>query len=236
MGDAFGQALLDHYLGRREQPLLQRDGTHTLVHRIDEYYFRDFEQVPDPEWLEGWLTGPLLDMGAGAGRDSLHFQNRFETMALEISESLVTLLRNRGVKEVCHGDMFNLTDHFERRRFRSALGVGIQVGQSRSMEGLRVFLEDLAAVTTADATAVVDGYDPNREGADEMLGYREDATPGLAFRVLHYQYGDIVGKNRLFRLFSPERFREATTGTDWTVVDLRYPHDTYHYRIALEKG
>lgn len=233
MTDAFGRALLDHHRGEREAPLYQRDGEEVLEHPIGDFYFGDFAAEPGSEWLASRLEGPLLDVGAGAGRDALHFQERFETVAIEVSEYLVTLLRERGVADARHGDMFTLRDDFGRDQFRSALLVGTQLGLVKSRQGLRAFLDDLAYVTTADATAVVDCYDPTYEGAAEMLGFRADPTPGLAYRVLTYEYDGTTDETLLLRLFSPERLEEAARRSGWAVEEIYRPHDAYYYRAEL---
>ncbi|SDE81989.1 methyltransferase domain-containing protein [Halorientalis regularis] len=236
MPSAFGQALLDQYRGERETPLHQRDGEASKVHPVEDFYFGEFPDEPAADWVTTWLDGPLLDLGAGAGRDSLHFQDRFETVALDVDPALVTLMDERGVTDVRRGDMFALPERFARDRFRSVLCVGTQLGLSKSMQGLRSLLDDLAAVTTADGTVVVDGYDPTDEGAPDMLGFRADPTPGLAFRVVTYEYDGTVDPTLLFRLVSPDRLREAAAKTVWRVADVRRPHDAYYYRTALEKA
>jgi len=236
MTDAFGRAILDHHRGNRETPLWQCDGEERLRHPIQDFYFEPFD--PDSEagaWLDERLDGPLVDLGAGAGRDALYFQERFETVALEVSEHLVQTLEERGVEDARRGDMFDLRSQFERDRFRSALALGTQVGLAGSMRRLREFLGDLAHVTTPDATAVVDTYDPEYGDADEMLGFRADPTPGLAYRVNWFEYEGDADEALLFRLFSPARLREATAGTGWAVADVYRPGDTYYYRAALEK-
>jgi hypothetical protein len=235
MAEAFGQALQDHYRGERDADLYQRDGDETLRHPVADFYFADFHAQPGADWLDEQLSGPLVDLGAGAGRDALHFQGRFETVALERSGPLVTLLQERGVEVVEEGDMFRLPEQFERDRFQSALAVGTQLGLATSRAGVQSFLRDLATVTTDDATAVVDGYDPTADGASDMLGFRPDPTPGLAFRVLHYEYENLVGDTLLFRLFSPDRLREIAADTPWTVTAVRRPTGAYHYLVALEK-
>jgi hypothetical protein len=236
MTTAFGRALLDHHCGNRDAPLVQRDGAETLTHPIEDFYFTDFEETLAPAWLESWLDGPLLDLGAGAGRDALYFQERFETVALDVDEQLVTLIEDRGVADVRQGDMFALPEQFDRDRFQSVLAIGTQVGLAKSMRGLAEFLDDLAQVTTSDATAVLDSYDPTFKGAAEMLGYRPDPTPGLAFRVITYEYEGAVDETLLFRLFSPDRLREAAADTGWAVAEVRQPGDAYYYRAALEKA
>lgn len=236
--DPFGQALLDHCRGERTEPLIQRDGETTLEHSIEEFYFVDVETAEPGRtaWLEETLDGPLLDLGAGAGKHTLHFQEQFETVALEVSEELVDVLHERGVEDARQGDMFALRSTFERDQFRSALAWGTQIGLAGSMDGLRNFLGDLAFVTTPDATAVLDSYDPTMDATAELLGYRADPTPGQASRVIHFEYNGTVGVTLLFRLFSPETIREATTGTGWDVRDVSRDEDGPHFAVTLQKA
>lgn len=236
--DPFGRAVRDHHRGEQDAPLVQRDGDTSFEHPIEQFYFGEF--APDDEgsrWLASWLDGPLVDLGAGAGRHALYFQDRFETVAVERSEALVETMRERGVADARHADMFALREAFDRDRFRSALCIGTQIGLAGSMAGLRQFLADLAHVTTPDATAVLDGYDPDLPATSDLLGYRADPTPGLAHRVMHFEYDGDVGETLLFRLFGADRLREAVVGTDWEVADLRHgpEEEPDQWRAALEK-
>lgn len=220
--DLFGRAIRDHYLDEQEDPLIYRAGGEWREHPIERFYFREF----DPESEQGarldyWLDGPLLDMGAGVGSHALYFQGQFETVAIEVSKSLVETMRDRGVKDARHADMFALRKTFQRDRFRSALANGTQLGLVGSMPGLREFLSDLAFVTTPDATAVLDCYHPDLERTKELMGYREDVASGLAYRVMHFEYEGEVGETLLFRLFSPDRFREAAVEAGWEVIEIR---------------
>ncbi len=233
--DPFGRALRDHYLGEREEPLLDRDGSRTREQPIERWYFAPFDGDP---FLDSWLRGPLLDMGAGVGRQTLHYQDAFETVAIEVSERLVRTMRERGVEDARLADMFALREAFERDRFRSALAIGTQVCLAGSMSGLKGFLADLAYVTTPDATAVIDSYDPTLAATAETFGYRADPTPGLAHRVYHCEYEGWVGETLLFRVVSPERLREAAIGTGWQVAEVRHhpPAGPVQFRAALTKG
>lgn len=236
--DPFGRAIHDHQRGELVEPLVQRDGEETREHPIEDFYFGEYD--PDSErgaFHDSWLDGPLLDIGAGAGRDSLYFQERFETVAIDVSDHLLETMRERGVRDARRGDMFALREAFEWDRFRSVLAYGTQMGLVGSMQGLRRFLGDLAHITKSGGTAVVDCYDPDRQKTTELLGYREDPTPGLAYRVMHFEYEGSVGETLLFRLFSPDRLREAAVGTGWTVTEIgRGPgEDAYHYQATLTK-
>jgi hypothetical protein len=238
MSDPFGRAIRDYSRDEQDTPLVQREGEEMLEHPIERFYFGEFpDEKASGQWLDSWLDGPLLDMGAGAGRDTLYFQDQFETIAIEVSEHLVRTMRERGVDDARLADMFALRETFERDRFRSALAIGTQLGLVGSIAGLRQFLADLAHVTTADATAVFDCYDPACNETETLLGYRDDPTPGLAHRVMHFEYEGDVGETLLFRLFSPDRLREAAAGTGWEVADIRYDSDeNVYYRAALRKS
>ena len=143
--DPFGRAIRDHYLNERDEPLIDRDGDQMREHSIEHWYFGEYEPT---EWFDSLVEGPLLDMGAGVGRDALYFQEQFETVAIEVSEHLVKTMEDRGVKDACHADMFSPREYFERDRFQTALSNGTQLGLVGSMAGVREFLSDLAHVTT----------------------------------------------------------------------------------------
>ncbi|ELZ36334.1 hypothetical protein C471_16062 [Halorubrum saccharovorum DSM 1137] len=239
MTDAFGRAIRDHLRGERNEPLLHRDGGETREHPIEAFYFADFDpsEDPDHEWLASWLRGPLVDLGAGTGRHALFFQDAFETVALEPSPALVETMRDRGVDDAREGDMFALREQFPRGRFGSALANGTQMGLAGSMRGLTEFLGDLAHVTTPDATAVVDCYDPTRPATADLVGYRDDPTPGLAHRVMFFEYEGETDPVLQLRLFSPARLREAAVGTGWEIAEVARGDEGngYHYRAALRK-
>lgn len=235
MADPFGRALRAEHLGEREAALVDRDGSDLREHPID-LYFRAVSRDDDLPWAAERLSGPLLELGSGVGRHARHLQERMETVATEVSDHLVRTMRERGVTEARRADMFDLEAVDWERQFRSVFARGTQVGLAGSVAGLRAFLDDLARVTRPRATAVLDTHDPTHERAPDLFGFRSDPTPGLAYRVFHVEYGDDAGPTLLFRLFSPERFREATLETPWTVTAIRQSDArTPHYQVALEK-
>ncbi|PSQ45113.1 SAM-dependent methyltransferase [Halobacteriales archaeon SW_6_65_15] len=237
MSSPFAQAIYDAHFDDRRRPLVAHDGEETEEHSLDHYFSEFSPEAGHDAWLESWLDGPVLDMGAGAGRHALYFQDRFETVAIEQSDLLVETMRDRGVEDARQADMFALREHFERDRFASALAIGTQTSLSGSLPGLRRFLRDLAFVTTPDATAVVDGFDPEHEVTKAKLDYRADPARGLAYRVLQYEYDGTLGAPWLYRLFTPDRVREAVVGTGWEVAEVKYGDDDWShlYEIALRK-
>lgn len=235
--NAFGRAIYDHHAGDRSSPLVARDGEETRHHPIEKFYFEPVDPAADrTEWLESRLEGPLLDLGAGAGRDALYFQDQFETVALEVSGPLVETMDERGVENTRLGDMFAIGARFERNRFSSAIVIGTQAGLAGSIPGVRSLLGDLAAVTGPNATLVLDGYDPSEPACADLLGFRNDPRSGIATRAFWFEYETFVDPVLVFRLFGPDRLREATIGTPWELLDVRYGDSGYYYMAALEKG
>lgn len=237
MSDPFAQAIHDFHFDEQRGPLVSRRGEETQEHDVDVYFSEYAAEGDDSAWFESWLDGPLLDMGAGAGRHALYYQEQFETVAIEQNDLLVEVMDDRGVTDARVADMFSLREAFERDAFESALAVGTQVSLSRSVQGLRQFLGDLAFVTTSDATAVIDGFDPGHETTEGMLDYYADPAQGLAYRVLQFEYDGTLGEPWLYRLFTPERVREAVAGTGWEVAEVKHgPGEWAHnYRVALRK-
>lgn len=231
--DPFGRAIRDHYLGERSEPLLDRDGDEIREHAIERWYFGEYES---DDWFESWLDGPLLDMGAGVGRDALYFQEQFETIAIEVSEHLVRTMEDRGVNDARHADMFSLREYFDRDRFRSAISLGTQLGLVGSMAGLRRFLGDLAFVTTPDATAILDNYDPERAAADGLFAYRDDPAPGLAYRIFHCEYEGDVGRTRSSVTAIPNPTRTRTSGWQCSGRSNDGRSDTIRKRRPTARG
>lgn len=229
--DPFGRAIRDHHLGRRHEPLIDRDGDETREHDIERWYFGDHA---DGAWRDTWIADPHLEMGAGVGRDALYYQESVETVAIEVSERLVTTMQERGVRDARLADMFALRDHFARDRFRSAHAIGTQLGLAGSLAGVRQFLDGLAFVTTPDATAVLDNYAPEKEATSDVFAFRDDPRPGLASRVYHETYDGDVGRTLVFRVFSVDRLRDATVGTPWEVRAVQY--SDVQWQVVLAKS
>ena len=234
--DPFGRAIRDHHHGERTHPLVDRDGGAIREHPIERFYF-DAPGGPDLEWVGSWLAGPLLEVGAGAGRHALYFQERLETVAVDISPHLVEVMRDRGVADARRANMFSLRAAFDPDRFRSVFVRGTQACLADSAARLRRVLADFAAVTTADGTAVIDGFDPGHERAPELFGHRPDPEVGVARRVYHETYEGEVGETLSFRLAGPGRLRAVAEEAGWQVADVRRGDPrTPHYQTALTKS
>ena len=179
VGDAWGTALLDH-LGGREVPTpeLEVEGAGVVPAMHPEWFFRTFDQWDwwDRELLQAVDTGPVLDLGAGAGRAALFLQERgLEVTALDTSPGAVEVCRLRGVLDARLGD---LNDPPTDRGWAAVLLMCGNLGLGGSWDGCRRLLSRLGAVTAPDAILVGDSVEPRGPAEIRLrIRYRGVATP-----------------------------------------------------------
>ncbi|SEO80399.1 Methyltransferase domain-containing protein [Halogranum amylolyticum] len=237
--DALGVAMRDYQRGGLRGECRYVDGAETVDAHVRENYFGDPEQWRGAtRRLLDSLAGPVVDVGCGAGNHALYLQERVDdVVAFDVSPGAVEAARERGVKDAVVADMFEMA--FPRDRFRSAWMYGTQLGLAGSLAGVSSLLSKLGYVTDEAAVAVVDSYDPRHVDAAEMIGYRPDPRDGVARRAFHFEYdrdGErLVGRTLSFVLFGPERLRDATVGTPWSVGEVHERPTGGHYRAVLEK-
>lgn len=222
--------MLDFWRGEYERGACRYvDGERSLRAHIEENYFGDpYEE----QKRDAFVDAPVLDVGCGAGRDALRYQERGSVLATDVSPNAVRVANERGVDATTVADMFDLP--LSDGAVRTVHCFGTQAGLAGSIRGLAALLSEFARVTDTHGRAIVDAHDPSADGAVELFGYRSDPRPGLARRALHFEYDGIVGRTLVFLLLAPERFREAVVPTEWEVADVRR-RDGPGYAVCLRK-
>ena len=200
--DAWGAALLDHLEGREvAQPLLEVDDGTVVPAMHPEWFFREFEQW---DWWEQELLatiedGPVLDLGAGAGRASLYLQARgLAVTAVESSLGAAEVCRRRGVADVRIGD---LNDPPTDESWRTILLLCGNLGLGGSWEGNRLLLHRLASCSA-----------PNARLFGDSVNYDGRAEIGLRIR-----YGDLVSPWWRQRNVAAREIPALVEGTGWEI-------------------
>ena len=129
----------------------------------------------------------MLDIGCGAGRVSLHLQERgLEVVAIDASPGAVEVARRRGVRDA---RVLDLTDvgpelgHFDTiLLLRNNFGL---TGPRRAPAALR----RLSRVARPGAVLVTDSVDPRREERDDL---RSDGASAVRIRRALGRPGDAV--------------------------------------------
>jgi SAM-dependent methyltransferase len=177
--DAFGAALLDYLEGRDVPELVLETadgGTGPAMH--PEWFFRSFDRW---EWWDRELLplvehGPVLDLGAGAGRASLYLHERgLPVTAVDASPGAVEVCRRRGVGDVRLGDV---TDPPADQPWAGVLLLCGNLGLGGSWEGNRRLLSRLAELAAPGAVLVGDSVTPDGPARVVLrIRYRNLVTP-----------------------------------------------------------
>jgi SAM-dependent methyltransferase len=177
--DAFGAALVDYLEGRDVPELvLETDdgGTGPALH--PEWFFRSFDRW---EWWDRKLLalvehGPVLDLGAGAGRASVYLQERgLPVTAVDASPGAVEVCRRRGVGDVRLGEV---NDPPADQRWAGMLLLCGNLGLGGSWEGNRRLLARLAELAAPGAVLVGDSVTPDGPARVVLrIRYRNLVTP-----------------------------------------------------------
>jgi SAM-dependent methyltransferase len=220
IADAWGDALNDHLDGRAVDELLLEVDDGTVVPAMDpEWFFRT-----EPDWepeerrlIEMVTHGPVLDLGAGAGRVALHLQERgLRVTAVESSPGAARVCRRRGVRDVRVQD---LNSPPADQAWRTILLLCGNLGLGGSWDGNRRLLVRLAEISAPDAVLLADSVD-----------YTGRAEIGLRIR-----YADQVTPWWRQRNVSAAEVDALVEGTGWTIAHhLRAPNGSDHY-VAMTR-
>lgn len=218
--DAWGDALNDHLDGHEVDELRLEVDDGTVVPAMHpEWFFR-----VEPDWepeerrlIEMITHGPVLDLGAGAGRVALHLQERgLQVTAVESSPGAAQVCRRRGVLDVRVQD---LNCPPADQAWRTILLLGGNLGLGGSWEGIRRLLVRLAEISAPDALLVADSVD-----------YTGRAEVGLRIR-----YANQVTPWWRQRNVSAAEVKTLVEDTGWSIEHhLRAPNGFDHY-VAMTR-
>lgn len=122
------------------------------------YLFRGFDQMPaiEQEALK-LCKGKTLDVGAGVGSHSLWLQaQQVDVTALDVSEGLCRIMRERGIKNVVHDDFYRYT---HSGQFDTLLMLMNGVGIAGNLEGLSNLLVKSKELLAPNGQLLVDSCD-----------------------------------------------------------------------------
>ena len=177
--DAFGAALLDYLEGKDVPELvLEVEGGQVGPAMHPEWFFRSFEQW---EWWDRKVLplveqGPVLDLGAGAGRAGLYLQERgLRVTAVDASPGAAEVCRRRGVADVRLGDANEPPADLP---WAGVLLLCGNLGLGGSWEGNRRLLARLAEPAAPGAVLVGDSVTPTGPARVVLrIRYRDLVTP-----------------------------------------------------------
>jgi SAM-dependent methyltransferase len=237
--DVFGRALLDWAQGGTTPETVERNDGFIDTGAGHEVYLSEFKEWPTAERQSvRYMRGRVLDVGCGAGRVTLHLQQRgFDVVGLDASPLAVEAARICGVKEAWCASMENLGR--EIGTFDTIVLFGNNFGlfgtpanahkllsewATRTSPGARIFAESTNAYCGGAPAFDRSYYHRNRE-----LGN----SPGQS--RLRYRYRDEVGPWFSWLFVSRSEMRTILRGTGWHQSRIFGSRSSEPYVAILEK-
>jgi SAM-dependent methyltransferase len=193
--DAFGRAILDHHEGRRGWELLleRDDGSIGPADVQPEDFF--LPHAAWPSWERAAIAraqGSVLDLGAGAGRHSLHLQGLGNRVtAVDVSPGCVAVCRARGIADVRLVDLRTLTPG---ERWDSILLMCGNLGLGGDLQPSLRLLSTLADLTNEGGLLIGDSVDPTSEDPLDLAYEERNRAAGFhrGHVRLRLRYRDLV--------------------------------------------
>ncbi len=236
--DAFGQALYDHYRGCESSEIIERDDGHINANpNSTRTYFSGY-----PDWPQGeqqaitHAHGTVLDIGCGAGRHSLHLQEKgHRVIAADVSPLAVQVARERGVKEAVVVDADEVSPD---ESIDTILLLGNGLGVFGTPENAATQLRRFHGFTGRDATIIMDSVDPHATTNPSHTEYhKRNRRRGRLIGQIRLRHRYEVYASPWFDFFMAnlDELRGILDGTGWSIQEAIASGDP-HYWVILRKN
>jgi SAM-dependent methyltransferase len=222
MVDVWGEIFKDHWAGRAAPYRIERDDG--LEQRFDSAanYFEAPRSDAESELLPR-ITGPVLDLGAGAGSYALHLQRLgLLVTAADASPGAQEVCRARGCRDVRLADVRSLD--LEPRSFETVIIMGNTVGAHQTPETFPGFLTRLSRTVKPRGYLLCSMIDPLETTEAVHLAYhrknRERGLPPGLIRM-RMKYKELADDWMHLWMPTEEELGNATSAAGWTMVEER---------------
>jgi len=192
-----------------------------------ELFFRGYEDFSVMDELGcAEARGRILDAGAGAGCISLFLQNEMgkEVTAMDISEHCVTIMKELGVRDARHGNLFDLREE----KFDTILFLMNGIGFVGNLDGLDRFLKHAKQLLEPGGQLIFDSSD--LKFAD-IGGANLRGGPGNYYGEVQYhmEYKGVKGNSYQWLYIDPETLLKYAKSNGYQMEILLEAEDGYYF-------
>ena len=172
--DAYGQQIWAFFQGKDSYEIVERDDGFIGLSGGAPVYFAEFKDWPNIEKQAIKLAkGKILDIGAGAGRNSLYLQKKgFDVTAIDNSFLAVKVCKKRGLKKakVLPIEKINI---FQPNIFDTIIMFGNNFGLFGSYKKAKTLLKKLYKITSPGALILAESNDVSKTNDPVHLSYHK---------------------------------------------------------------
>ena len=227
--DAYGELVQAYYQGKDVVEIVERDDGYIDASAGPHAYFLNYSDWPQHfREAMNFVQGRVLDIGSGAGRISLHLQNKgYEVLATDNSPKALEVCRLRGIQNTKLCPITQLGKNLGK--FDSIIMMGNNFGLFGNYKRAKWLLKRFYGMTTPTGRIIAESNDVYATEDPIHLNYHEG----------NCQRGRMSGQLRLrvryrkfktpwfdYLIVSKEEMRDIVQGTGWTIsqfVDLDGP-------------
>ncbi len=226
----FSSAILDYFKQSGKKKLWIETSYGTREEMPVDVYFRSPLAFTTLEHLAVNLCeGSILDVGACAGAMTLDLQQKgFDVTGLEIENTLVNIMKERGVNNAMHANIFDI----KAKRFDTILMMMNGIGLVGNMGGLEKFLIHAKSLITNHGQLLLDSSD---------ITYLYEDMPMPSDRYFgeisyRYCYGRQKGNWFDWLYVDADKLTQVASAMGW-MVEVVYTdeYDQYLARLILNE-
>ena len=229
MPDIFGMIMDDAAKGQDAKHEIERDDGYTNE-SLGSQYTAPFSEWNESERLaSAEVKGKILDIGCGAGRVSLHFQEKgHEVVGIDISQAAIDASRKRGVREVHLMSAESLD--FPNDTFDTVILFGNNFGVLGDEEKIIAMLMDLHRITKPDAVILAQTRDVADTDKPEHIAYHErNRSRGIPIGLvkIRLKYKGHAGDWWHLRMVNSDEMSAMAEKAGWKLIRTYGPRNLY---------
>lgn len=219
--DAYGQEIWAYLNGEKYQEIVERDDGFVDISGGPAIYFAEYRS-----WSENdkkaikLVKGKVLDIGCGAGRNSLYLQKKgYDVTGIDNSPLAIKTCKKRGLKKA-RVMSIDQVHKFKPNSFDTIIMFGNNFGLFGSFKKSKILLKKLYKITSQKAQIIAESLNPHGAKVKEHLDYqrlnkkRGRMTGQIRIRI---RFKNSIGNCFDYLLVSKEEMTKILKGTGWKV-------------------